>query len=78
MSRVIYRVALDGDNWVVSRDAVRQAEYPTKQLAVTMGSSSARREWELFKRPSQCIVNQASGSYEIDWLYGDEPAPKPS
>lgn len=75
MARIIFRVGPNGDNWTVKRDGVLQSTHQTKQPAVDAGSSTARREWEAFKRPSQCVVHRANGTIETEWTYGDDPFP---
>ena len=77
MPRIVFRVAPNGDRWTVKRDGVLQSEHQTKQPAVDAGSSSARREWEAFKRPSQCVVHRADGTIEKEWTYGNDPYPPP-
>jgi len=75
MPRIVYRVTPRGEDWTVSRDGVHQSTHGTKQPAVDAGSSAARREWEAFKRPSQCVIHRADGTFEKEWTYGDDPYP---
>lgn len=77
MPRIIYRVAPNGEQWTVKRDGTLQSSHKTKQPAVDAGSAGARREWESFKRPSQCVVHRANGTIETEWTYGNDPYPPP-
>ena len=75
MARIVFQVAPNGDSWTVKRDGALQSTHQTKQAAVDAGSSTARREWEAFKRLSQCVVHRANGTIETEWTYGDDPYP---
>lgn len=75
MARIIYRVAPSGANWTVKRDTVLQSTHDNKQPAVDAGSGGARREWEVFKRPAQCVIHRADGTIEKEWTYGNDPYP---
>jgi hypothetical protein len=75
MARVLYRVSPDGSDWTVRREGVLLSTHTTKQPAVDAGSSGARREWEVFKRPAQCVIQRADGTFEKEWTYGSDPHP---
>lgn len=75
MARIVYRVAPNGTKWTVKRDGVLQTSHDTKAEAVDTGSTAARREWEIFKRPSQCVIHRADGTIEKEWTYGNDPYP---
>jgi len=75
MARIIYRVGPIGADWTVMRDGVLQSKHLTKQPAVDAGSSGARREWEVYQRPSQCLIHRADGTIEKEWTYGNDPYP---
>jgi 1,2-phenylacetyl-CoA epoxidase PaaB subunit len=77
MARIIYRVAPSGSNWTVKRDGILQSTHDNKQPAVDAGSAGARREWEVYKRPSQCVIHRADGTIEKEWTYGNDPYPPP-
>jgi hypothetical protein len=77
MPRVIYRVAPNGAIWTVKRDGALQSNHDTKVPAVEAGSSGARREWEVYNRPSQCVIHRADGTIEKEWTYGNDPYPPP-
>ena len=75
MARIIFHISPSGAKWTVKRDGALQTYHDTKAEAVDTGRTAARREWETFKRPSQCVVHKGDGSFEEEWTYGEDPFP---
>lgn len=65
MPRIVYRVAPDRANWTVDRDRVLQSNHANKAPAIDAGNAAARLEWEVFRRPAQCVVHRADGTMEL-------------
>lgn len=72
MKRTIYRVKLCDGGWEVRRDGAERASrlFETKEPAVEYGIDVARKN-----QPSQLVIYLASGEFEEERTYGNDPYP---
>jgi len=75
MSRIVYRVLPDGNNWKVTRESVDQHRFAIKAEAVREGQSRTRGEWENAHRLTQLVVHKADGTFAHEYTYGEDPFP---
>lgn len=70
MARKTYRVTPSANEWLVQLEGRTVSRHYAKGEAVREARSLATAS-----QPSQVIVHLASGRFDTEWTYGDDPFP---
>lgn len=74
MRRTVYRVVLDGENWVVTRDGFGQVAGPFRlqSNAITYAKTRAK-----LNAPGRLVIEKPDGTIEEDYTFREDLRPPP-
>jgi hypothetical protein len=74
MARNIYDVSPNGEKWTVKKRGATFASgtFDRKADAIEHGKTVAKAN-----QPSQLVIHKADGTFETEYMYGNDPYPPP-